>query len=257
MFNDEEQIDTPVEKPVEPPKDEQKEIREELASLRNRLSETENNAKYWYEQAKGKATAPAAVEEEEEVIELKEDLVDVISSGDVKKIKETFKKLGFVDEKEVKQRIAQTRQQIAEEAELFGPYPDLKNPESELFKEAAKEYGQLAKQFGESPKTLALAARIAAKSIGYEASTSSRRQPAQEDDDEADRVRRVNSQSGSRGRSAKGGNEGPDEFSPAQKSIIDRFQAVGSSLTPEGYRKRAETGVRMSARSAGGFGGRK
>lgn len=226
-----------------------RELREELKQLRGRLSETEQNAKFWYEKASGKSTANETADEDEEEEKFDEDLVDVISSNDPKKVKTALRKLGFVSEKDVQKRITQTREQIAAETELFGAYPDLKDQDSELFTTTSKEYARLAKKMGDSQQTLAIAAELAAAKIGYEAPAKGGRR--RNDDDEEDRVQRVNSQQGSRGRNTRTRSEGPEEFSDAQRSIIAKFQSAGSSLTPEVYRDRANKGVRMGARNAG------
>src|SRR4051794_15256931 len=84
--------------PEEKGDDEVKSLRDEVKNLRGRVSEAENNTRFWYEKANGGEGRQAAEADADDdpAPQLDEDLVDVLSSGDTKKVKETFRKLGFV-----------------------------------------------------------------------------------------------------------------------------------------------------------------
>lgn len=238
----------------DPVADELKEMRAEMKNLRTRLSETETDARFWREQAKGGAKPEA--EPEEEDIDAGEDLLEVFSSGDAKRVVQSLKKLGFTRQQDVQGMIGSTRQEMTAQAALYGKYPDLQDPNSEFFAETAKIYNELAQDpaFKKSGKTIEVAARMAAAELGTSAprQKGGRRDEVDEyDERETERVRRVSSQAGERGRprSRSGrdtGDESSNELNAMQRNLIAKFRAAGSSVSEEGYRKRAESGVRMS-----------
>jgi hypothetical protein len=268
MELNEEYIDTDLPTGDEPQSDEQpvpakakddgaetlKDIRAELKNLRSRLSETETDARYWREQAK--TSTRQEPEPEEDVLDPGEDLLEVFSSGDPKRVATALKKMGFTRQSDVQQAIGTTRQEISAQQALYGKYPDLADTESDLFKATAAVYNDLASDptYKKSPKTIEVAARMAAAELGLGAARPKARRDAEVDDydeRETERVRRVGAQAGERGRprSRSGRDTGEDsssELNAMQRSLIAKFRAAGSTVSEEGYRKRAESGVRMS-----------
>jgi hypothetical protein len=211
-----------------------KAFRKELADLKATIAESNRAAEYWRGRAEGKG-APKAEEEE---IALEDDLVDAISSGDGKRIAKVIKGLGFVRQSEVEQAIASTRQSITRDAALVRQYPDLADEQSEFFQVATKHYSELvADDPGAklSPATLKTAAKMAKLELEGKGSSSQ------------SRGERINRQSGERGsRSSANASSSTADLSPMQRRIIDNLRSEGSSLTEEGYRKRANSGVKMS-----------
>jgi hypothetical protein len=231
--------------------DKDDDIRQELKSLRARVSEAENDARYWREQAKTPAPKDDAPAEDDDDVDLEGvDLVDVISSGDPKKVKETFKKLGFVSEKDVQKRIQETRQEIAQNAKITDEYPDLADPSSEFFKAADAEYRDLIADdpsLKDKPSTIRLAAKLAAAKQGGGSRGG--------DDDRAERIARQSgdrSRKQGRGQSADNRQDGPQQLSKTQKTIVQRLQDAGADIDEEKYTARAQKGVRMGLRNAMG-----
>lgn len=243
--------------PKEPEKkdDPLKGITRELKAMRKQLDEARNESKYWYEQAKQAHTPAKKDEPEDDDAPLSVDLVDAISSGDKKRIKAALKELGMVEEREVEARIQTARGQIEANATLLAQYPDLADNDSEHFTLTKEIYQDLADGSSDSPqRILQKAAKLAARQLDIQPRGRAVRRERDEDDDdseaeerEQERVRRVGRQSagGRRGAPARE-RGGEDELSPTQSSIIERFQSVGAKITPEGYRKRAQGGIRMA-----------
>lgn len=246
------QVDLQAEPEAKPEEDltkeQLRELREENKTLRGRVSEAEHNSQFWHNKAQGAGggAKAAAVEEEAEPAPLSEDIVDALASGDTRRISKLFGEMGFVKQSEVDKAITSTRAQITEEAKLYGEYPDLQDKNSDFFKSAAAHYNDLAKDpaMAKSPKLIEVAARLAQADMGGREETPA---PRRRDDDDADRVRRVASQSGDRGtKSSRTRDADNQDLSPAQANLIAKFQAAGSSLTVENYKKQANAGVRMS-----------
>jgi hypothetical protein len=209
-------------------KDDLKAIREELTSLRHRVRESDGLAQYWAEQAKAGHRAPAR----EKVVEEPVDLTEAIASGDNNKIRQAVKKLGFVSEDEVNQRVNSATRLVRIETELLGEFPDLKDKKSDMFLKTQERYAELVSEDPEMknrPVTMRTAARLAAAEIKGTA------------DKETDRQERVARQSGDRGTRTKRSEGSSDELSPLQKRIVDQM-----GITEEGYRKRANAGIAMS-----------
>lgn len=233
----------PVEKPAaKAPKDDG-----ELKSLRARAQEAEADAKYWREQAKeqnerGGKAKPAAKEDEEEEIELSEDLSDIVTSNDPKKLKSVLsKKLGLVDRKEVERMLAESMQRTVKAAtegsQLYEEYPELRNTKGDFFKATNSEYLELCKEHPEL-KGSATLMRLAAKSVDSERKATAKR--------ESGRAERIGRQSGDR--SVPGSHEEGSELSDRQRAIVRSMRAVGVNITEDAYRKRATKGVNVSPR---------
>jgi hypothetical protein len=225
-------------------KDSDRELREEVKALRGRVSEAENNAKYWHGKA---AQAPVKEEKADEPDPaLSSDLVDAISSGDKKLVQKLFKEMGFVSSKDVDKAISTTRAQITEEAKLYGAFPELQDNKSELFQLTAAKYNELASDpiLAKSGKLIEIAAKLAAAELGTEKAKPANRRAAA-DEEETDRVRRVSTQTVPRG-SKVARDATNDDLSAAQSNLVKKFQAAGSTITEEGYKKHASLGVRMS-----------
>jgi hypothetical protein len=239
----------------DPDKEAARELREENKLLRARVSEAEDNVKFWHGKAAQTPKAAKAEEAEAEDKPLSADLVDAISSGDTKLVKKLFREMGFASDRDVDNKIGQTRAQITEESKLYGKYPDLQDNQSEFFKSAAKHYNDLAQDptLAKSPKLIEIAARLAKAELGDGEEVEERRAPKRRDPDEdaeTDRVRRVSTQSGPRGGAKARETADNNVLSAAQASIVKKFQEAGSDLTVERYTSRANRGVRMSGRSA-------
>jgi hypothetical protein len=229
-----------------------RELREENKALRQRAAEAEDNAKFWHGKAKdgggGKGT-PKAEPTEEESAAFSEDIVDALASGDKKRVAKLMGEMGFVRKDDVDQAISRTRAQIGEESKLYGKYPDLQDTSSEFFKLASEKYNELAADpiLAKSGKLIEIAARLAEAELG--GGTGSRKAGRSSDaEEEVERVRRVGSQSGDRGRKPAGKAPDNSDLSPQQASIIAKFKAAGSSLSEDGYRARANKGVNMAGR---------
>jgi hypothetical protein len=230
----------------DPPKDDKgddaKAIREELRSLRARVTEAETDSRFWREQAKSPAAAAAKDEEpEEDDVKIDGDLVDIISSGDAKLIRDTFKKMGFVGKAEVDAAIKRTREEIGQKSQMFREYPDLENPKSDFFKETDREYRALSEKYPRLVGTDELIAMAADRVKARSASSS--------DEDEDERAERIERQSGDRSRK-QNGKEKDNQLNKSQMSIVDRFRAAGSKVSVEGYQKRASAGVRLGLGNA-------
>lgn len=249
-------------KPEDATAKELRQIRQELKRERESRVEAEKASQYWQGQLRGAERTPAPKQEEpEEDV----DLVDLItkdgSKGFNRYMEKVLAKGGYVKKSEVEARIAQERSTIQYEASLLRQYPELENDDSPMFEQTKKEYAALIKDdpaLAKSPATMRMAAKLAAaelKGTGkgrqtddfddeYEAPRRSRRDDDAEDED--DRVRRVSSQQGVRGRRPSAQREGSDELTGIQKSIIARIQEAGGNVTEESYKKRAAAGISMS-----------
>jgi hypothetical protein len=251
----------PTPKPAADP--EMKRLQRENAALLRRAQEAEGGRKFWYE----KATAAAAnaepePEPEPEPEKVSVDLVEAVTAGDARALRQALAEMGFVSrkdmEKEIQTRIGQARTQITEEAKLYGKYPDLQDEQSELFQKTREVYLDLAKDpaMAKSSRLVETAARLAASELGMEERQPARSRRREEppevpeedfDEEEAERVERVRSQEGSRGRPhAAAGRTQDEDLSPMQRSIVARFRAAGANITEDGYRKRAQAGIRLS-----------
>ena len=247
---------SPDPKPKEknPADDSLREMRRALKETREALKQTNDTARFWMEQARstGKKAEPA----EEAAPAVSVDLVEAITNGDTKAIAKAMRELGFVSAKEVQQAIGSTRRQMTDEQKLYEKFPDLEDDKSELFQRTAQIFNDLASDphMKNSPRLAEVAAKLAAKELDDE--PAARRRPAREEadedfdeDEEEERVQRVARQSGSRGRAtARRGDErgASQELDSMQKSIVAKLKAAGADISEEGYRKRAQSGVRMA-----------
>jgi hypothetical protein len=227
-------------------------ITRELKQMRKQLEEARSESRYWYEEAKKAHTAPQAEAAEDDDKPLSVDLVDAISSGDRKAIKQALKELGMVEAGEVEARIQAARGQIESNATLLAQYPDLGDNSSEMFALTREIYQELAEGSSDSPQQiLQKAAKQAARHLDIQPRGRKPARQAEDEDEDAEereqeRVRRVARQSGGGRRGAPVRDRDPEELSASQNSIIERFRAVGARLTAEGYRKRASEGIRMA-----------
>lgn len=243
---DEQPESAPEQKPAAKEPDPLAEMRDELRSLRTRVSEAENDARFWRTKASGEAPKEEGENDGDDEPSVTDDLLETFSSGDAKRVAKVLKEMGFVRQADVEKAITNTRKEISSQGQLYKTYPDLADSESEFFLETAKRYNQLVQDepsLKKSPKTIEIAARLTAAELGV-SETPSRR----DDDGDYERASRVARQSGDRGRGSRAakGSDGPSELSAVQRSIIAKFQAAGSTVTEEGYRARADKGVKMS-----------
>lgn len=221
-------------------------LRKQTREQADRIRELEQSTQYWHSQAKRSPEPRRAEPEPEPDV----NLVEAFASNDPKQLKSALSKLGFVSKADVDDQISRTRTQLAEENKLFRDYPEMQNKGSEFFKTASKHYNALLEDdpsLQGDPKGIKMAARLARTEM-----EASQRETTDE------RNRRVGSQSGDKGAPATRGTgkgagtgrtEASTDLSPLQKQIIKNLRDAGSTLTEEGYRKRAgETGVNMSGR---------
>jgi len=234
----------------DPDKEAARELREENKALRARVSEAEDNVKFWHGKAAQTPKAAKVEEDEAEDKPLSSDLVDAISSGDKKLVTKLFREMGFVSSREVDNKIGQTRAQITEESKLYGKYPELQDNTSEFFKSAAAHYNDLASDpvLAKSPKLIEIAAKLAAAELGGEEPEPKPKRREAADDEESDRVRRVTTQTGPRGGVKARETADSRTLTAAQANIVKKFQAAGSTITVESYTARAAKGVRMGNR---------
>jgi hypothetical protein len=138
-------------------------------------------------------------------------------------------------EKAVDAKINATVKQASRDAALIQKYPDLQDANSEFTQAVGKEYKALMADDPDLPKATAL--RMAARVVEAERRLQN-----------GDREARILRQAG--GSSRRGvPSEDDDALSPLQKQIIAKFNADGGpQITEDSYRKRAKTGVNMSAR---------
>lgn len=235
--------ETPADKPA-PAADKDSDITAQLRELREnsrnlgaRLSEAEQNAKYWYEQAKGGKSAKAPEPEDDTDAAAGVDFVDAFSSNDPKRIADALDKLGYAKKNDVTRTVAKTAKQYSEEQRFFRDYEGIGDPESDLFKTATKHFNALVGE-GEDrddPRTLRTAARLAKVELS-----------AKPKESEQDRNRRVNSQQGSEGRRpTRNAADNDDELSPAQRRIVDNLAAAGANINYDDYKKHAKN-IRMA-----------
>jgi hypothetical protein len=259
----------PKDKPAED--DSPKEMRRALKEMRQALKETNETARFWMEQARTGGARPKKDEEPEPEPKVSVDLVEAVTNGDAKAITKAMRELGFVSraelESHVNARVESTRAQVSQEQQLYDRYPDLADDKSEFFKATAQIYNDLARkdpQLAKSGTLAEIAAELAdkrlAKTEGRDtsrSSTRSRRAPAEpeydvDDDDldpdeEEERVERVGRQSGERGRRTSSGRDRDDTTLDAtQKTIVAKLKAAGADISEDGYRKRAQKGVRLA-----------
>jgi hypothetical protein len=237
-----------------------KRLQRELKAERRLRAESQQSERYWAEQARNGAPKAEAGDPEPEP-EPDIDVVSELSTNGVKGLETVLKKLGYVKAKDVDTRIATTRAEITDQARLFQSYPDLQNEASPLFKATARIYNQLKGDptLARSPKLIEIAARTAKAELG---AMSARRRTPETDlsaelsgdefdedlgddelDEEQERTARVARQAGDRGR--RGQRSEPETLSPEQKRMVAAFASVGAPVTEDGYRKRAQAGIRM------------
>lgn len=212
------------------------ELLAQIAQLRSEKAESETSARYWHEQAKGKAAGapakPAATEEPAE------DILELITTKGVKGLDELLAKRGFVRKEEVDATVNAKAATIAIENQLVSEYPELKDKTSEFFKATSTFYAPLI-QDGVAP---AVAMRMAAQSAeldGYK--TGKRLTPAQKEE----RAARAAAQNPDKTQRTAAVEEeaGTGELDDFQRKICDLME-----ITPEQYQARAKEGVRMGGR---------
>ena len=213
----------------------------ELDRLRAENVELQNTARFWSERAQTSAQPTKKETPVADEPKLNDDIVEALSSNDPARITKVLGGLGFVRRAEVEQAINTTTNRVVGEQTLLGQYPDLKDKNSEMFKTTARHYNELKADpdFAKSTNLTAVAARLAAAELGSKAQA----------EPDSDRAARVSRQTGDRGRrpstreTAEDG--GSDELSAAQKAVLNKFIMAGANVSEEGYKKRAQTGVRM------------
>jgi hypothetical protein len=235
----------------------ERELRRALRDTRAALRQTTEALKYASE---GRRAADKDVTEEPEKPQLSVDLVEAITNNDADAISKALREMGFVREGDVDGKITATRGQIARDKQLYDQYPDLEDEQSDLFKETARVYHELAKKdpaLAKSGLLSEIAVELAEKRI---ASNGGRRAASDEydltrdvddedeDERERDRVERVRRQTGATGRrsSRAADRGGSDELDATQKTIVAKLKAAGADISEDGYRKRAQAGIRMS-----------
>lgn len=240
-----------------------REMRRALDEANAARREAETSARYWAERAQGdrgpkpeKPAAPAVTQEE---------LLDALT--DPSKFVTLLKKQGVVTEAELNQRVAAERRAARSEALLEREFPGIGDESSELFKATAREYQRLEREFpelkGNASLTVMAARQARAALIEQGKWKKGGTRSNVEDFDEYEQPRRTRGESEFdrvRRTQAQGGRGVPrtserdpetDELDSMQKSIIQKFQSVGANITEDGYRKRAQRGVRVAGMPAG------
>jgi hypothetical protein len=239
--------ETPVAAETQPdPKAEAAALRAELDGVKARLTDQERAAEFWYQKSLSGAAAPPEPKAAEPEPEEDVDVLDVLTTKGAKGLDEILARRGYVRADEVDARVNSRAAQFATENELLQSYPDLRDQKSEFFRSTAAHYGELKSQG--VPEALAM--RIAAERAELDGiKTGKVKTPQQIQTDErarkeANRIARINAQSGDRRpRAAEPEDEADDEMTDHEKRICD---AMGVSY--EAYQKRARQGVQMSLR---------
>ena len=233
-----------------------------------RLRELEEASEYW----KGRRDAggegergPAKEAEPEQGPEDELDLVDIVTNQGVKGLEKVLSKLGYVKASDVESKIGKTREEITRDAALLGRFPGLGQEDSDFYRATGKRYQQLSKNKGikDSGMLLELAAELAEKDVEMQKAGEERRAGrrtretpehlddddfdekfSDDDDEEAERIERVRSQAGERGRRTSREDTAADALTPLQRRLAAKF-----GVSEEAYRKRARSGVQMSGLS--------
>jgi len=244
----------------EKPTDELKQMREELAQLRRTNEQLAASERFWAQRAAAAGHAADEPEPEEQVDDFSDVLpdddtpgaeddspdkfVDDLSASGIKALekrgvltkKEAAKMIAEISAKVASRIVAKTTRQIQTDADLFTEFPELKDESSPLFQETGKEYRALVAMdpaLKKSPAALLMAARVAKAKLA----------PSRQDD--AERRRRIEAQSGEPGRrpAHDGFEEDDDTLSPRQRAII---AAMG--IKEDDYVAAAKKGINVSSR---------
>lgn len=223
--------------------------REEFSQLNSRLAEMAEENRHNRElltqflNRQQQPAAPAEVDEEE--IDEGGDVADDFATNGI----EALRKRGVLTKKEAKELMREEARKVAREeversrksmiadTELLQAFPGLSDPKSELFQRTQEIYNEQIKRdpsLKGSSQTLPMAARIAKAELIAEGRADARQD-------------RINRQSGDRstGRGNSFDEEGSDELSATQRSILEKFNASGDfQISEDSYRKRAGN-VRM------------
>jgi hypothetical protein len=202
------------------------------------VSESDRNARFWFEKANKKdGPAPAAAPAEEEP-----DVLDLLTTKGAKGLDELLAKRGFVKKEEAVSLVNSKASQLTSEAQLLKQYPELEDKESEFFKVTAGHYGEL-KQAG-VPEEMAMSLAVERADLQL-LRAGKRKTPQQVADDrkaerEQDRLARIAAQGGDRGGRVPADTEEDEELTTHQKHIVQQM-----GITEEAYKKRAKEGVKV------------
>lgn len=175
---------------------------------------------------------------------------------------EALKKRGVLTKKEAKELMREVAREEAQhvvqksqnslikDAEMAREFPDLQDNSSELFKRTQAIYrAEIAEdpKAASNPRTLYRAAKEARAELITEGKYGRVSQLRDDDGYGDQRQRRIDAQSGDRSNRGRGNDRHMDDddvLSPAQRSLIARFQATGEAeISEEDYIARARKGL--------------
>jgi hypothetical protein len=221
------------------------------AKLKGQVDSEKETKQYWKEQYDGtqrrQTTSRLANDEgredSEREEEEQEDLVEVLATGDRKKIKSAFRKLGFVSESEVNQQLETRWAQVETAAQVQARHPEITDVKSELHQETLKQIDSLKAQGVDIPNLLGIAADLAYANLtrqGRISKPTKREERGESDEDRLERIAEQQGQTGSRRRNPAEGrdNEG---LTDSQRMIAKKF-----GISEKDYASRASRGVRIA-----------
>ncbi len=172
-----------------------------------------------------------------------EDLVEVIASGDKKKIKAALGKMGFVSRDEVNHELDNRWSQVETAASVQARHPDIVDPGSELHQETLKQIDQLKSQGINVPNLLGIAADLAYANLARAGRISRPSNKKEEGESEGGRLARIAAQQGQTTGSGRNPSESREKegLDEAQRLICKKF-----GISEKDYAARANRGVRLA-----------
>ena len=220
-----------------------------ITALEGTVTEHQRNAQFWFEKAKGGATAEPPKPREEPEGEV--DLLELITTQGTKGLTAYLKKQGLATRGEVESLVNTRAAQLTTEQQLLTQYPDLGDKKSDFFQTTAGHYGELKKEGVPEATAMRLAAQMT-EMDGIQAGTiktKTQREADAKAEREADRRARANAQAGDRGgRSPQNVEE--DDTLDADEEAACRNLAEALEIpiekARERYIARAKAGVNTS-----------
>ena len=240
-----------------------RELRNELKATKEQVGELRESEQVWFERyeklAKKDGKPDAGDEPDDDEPEVTDDTPDKLVDEFSAKGVEALVRRGVLTKKAAKELIRKEAEKIARQvagevvgkaegravrdSQLFGEFPELRDTKSELYTRTAEVYRQMVKDDPDarnSDRALARAAKEAKLMLRIEQLEKGGGRRGDDDD----RGRRIDAQSGDRGRS--GGDFRNDELGPEEREILKTFARFGA--TEEDFIK--ERGKVMAGRRA-------
>lgn len=217
-----------------------------IDELTEQVAEAQRTAEFWQKKNAPAAAAPAAEEDDTDVLE-------AITTGGAKGFDALAKKRGFIQRDEVETLINSKAASLTKEQELMTRFPDLKDKKSEFFKTTAGYYGDLVR--AGTPQAVAM--ELAADKAELDLMRSGKIKPAgaapTKEEKETARLARIAAQGENGGRRpAATADAEDDELNPEQLKVV-RSMLVGQpgldgkpmteAQAVERYKARANAGV--------------